>query len=83
MPLYNAVVHTDGPHGGKVTAILTVWILVSVPHPGKIDTQSQQYIGVYATQASCEHMLAALSDPAYELPNTKPKFMICLAQQPK
>lgn len=66
-----------------MTAILTVWVLISVPHPGKPEDQPQKYLGVYATQASCEHMLAALSDPAYSLKSAKPMYMTCIAEEPK
>jgi hypothetical protein len=63
--------------------LLTVWILVSVPHSGKADLQPQQYLGVYASQAACEHMLTALSDPTYQLPQTKAKPMLCIAEEPQ
>ena len=56
---------------------LVVWVLLAVAHPGKPALQPEQFFGVYKTQAACEHMLAALSDPAYDLPNSKPKHMFC------
>jgi hypothetical protein len=62
---------------------LTIWVLISVAHSGKPDSQPEQYLGVYATEAACEHMLAALSDPAFGLPNKKPSFMICIAEHPQ
>lgn len=61
---------------------LTVWVLVSVAHPGK-GLQPQQYLGIYASEKACEHMLTALSDPDYKLPNAKPVYMKCLAEQPQ
>jgi hypothetical protein len=66
-----------------MTTILTVWILVSVPHPGKPETQPMQYLGVYGTQAACEHMLAALSDPTFSLPTAKPRYMTCIVEHPQ
>jgi hypothetical protein len=64
-------------------AILTVWILVSVAHPGKLETQEKQYMGVFATQSACEHALAAYSDPAYKLPTAKPVYLTCMAEHPE
>ena len=61
---------------------LTVWVLVSVAHPGN-GVQPQHYLGVYATEAACEHMLAALSDPDYALPTAKPSYMKCLKEIPQ
>jgi hypothetical protein len=65
-----------------MNAVITVWILISVAHTGKW-TQPAQYFGVYSTQAACEHMLSALSDPDYKLKSAKPMFMKCIAEQPQ
>jgi hypothetical protein len=54
---------------------LIVWVLLTVVHPGT--HAPSEFIGVYQTQDACEHMLAALSDPEFNLPNTKPRWMIC------
>lgn len=62
---------------------LTVWVLISVAHLGKLGVQPQHYLGVYATEAACEHMLTSLSDPDYALPGTKPSYMKCLKEIPK
>jgi hypothetical protein len=67
----------------KMPAILTVWILLSFPHAGKSQTQLGEFMGVFATQAACEHSLAAYSDPDYQLPNTKPPRLKCVAEQPQ
>jgi hypothetical protein len=66
-----------------MTKILTVWILLSVSHPGKSDTQLRGYMGVFATQSACEHSLAAYSDPDFKLPNSKPLYLKCIAEEPQ
>lgn len=64
------------------TLITTVWVLISMAHPGK-QIQPQTYLGVYATEAACEHMLAALSDPTFALKTAKPTYMTCIAEEPQ
>lgn len=45
-----------------------VWILMAfmIAGPPKVDL-------AFKTQAACEHMIAALSDPAFKAPGAKPK----------
>ena len=62
---------------------LFVWVLLSQVRPGSDPLERREYLGVFATQAACEHMLAALSDPKYSLPKKKPVFMTCVKEEPQ
>lgn len=56
---------------------LVVWVLLALTKGSPEHSHPNEFFGVFKTQAACEHMLAALSDPAYDLPGTTPKPMQC------
>lgn len=56
---------------------LMVWVLLALAKGAPDHSHPKEFYGVFKTQAACEHMLAALSDPNFKLPGARPSFMQC------